>query len=160
MDNDFINHTVSFFVGVLSSIAAHTIIVRSRTDGFWFYRMIWSPPWRRELKPGVRGAEDLEQLIKLLGKIQSWLSNKDMFLIDEVRRSLWKAMWIMQVERFRYLAQFAKKEEERKAAIRELSLIDTGKARETVNAIISSPIESKRLKVFASQMLEKIDQEE
>lgn len=154
---DLVNHLIGFFIGVFASITAHLIIVHSRGGGLWFYRMVWSPPWKRPLKPGIRGAHDLEQLIRLLGNIENWLRTKDIYLIDEVCKSLWKAIYILQVERFRYLAQFSQNEEERKSAIRELSLIDVDKTEEIVNTIISSQIESKRMKSFADRMLGKID---
>ena len=99
----------------------------------------WSRAAQRKLTPGLRGARDLQRLIRILGEAQLWLSVEESKLFRDVQRDLWTALMKLSKESLSYLAVNSADVEERCTAIRQLSQVAGEGPRSMIEGIIHNP---------------------
>lgn len=147
------NPPVNFIFGVGSSLVAAFIIG-------WFSvwkGAPWSHPNKRKFKPGLNGANELKHLIKLLGDIQHWLSFCDNRLIREIANDLWTVITRIDIARLSYLCTYSQETDEQIWALRMLSQIEDGRAKEAIEAVITSPNTQDIVLIQAKLLLQQID---
>jgi len=145
----FSSLAVSFLVGICSEFAATLIWKRLRTP--------WDIPWsqriRRDLKPGIRGAKDLDRLTDLLASVVSWLSTNDTEQINQIRHVLWEQIVYIKIEKLSYRVLYSETTDKKLWAIRQLSQLDNDKAQRAIKAISENPVTEDCIRTVAKQFL-------
>lgn len=117
----------------------------------------WSERNKKTLKPGLDGASDLENLIKLFGEVSFWLVVNDTQIMRRIKNNLWEVIADLEIERDAYFAVHLHDIRRQLWILRRFTQIEKDKSEEVMNWIINNPNTPDKVRATAIQYLDEIN---